>query len=97
MPYTEQTTLAAAKRDGRKYYFMICDMSSGALRYLSRIRQSIATHFCALSAKEARYKPFHLHPMKSTIFPIERVLVRVSLVDILVKRSHRHQTSIVSE
>jgi len=26
MPYSEQTTLAAAKRDGRKYYFMICDM-----------------------------------------------------------------------
>ena len=40
--------------------------ASGALQYLGWICQSIATHFCALSAKESRYEPFHLHSMKYT-------------------------------
>jgi hypothetical protein len=33
---------------------------------MGRIHQSIATHFCVPSAKEARYEPYHLHLMKCT-------------------------------
>jgi hypothetical protein len=63
----EQTILASAKTDGRKYYFMICDVCFWCTSVFEpHLSKYCGSFFHALSAKEAKYKPFHLHLIKCT-------------------------------